>query len=56
MATHGEMPSTPQGLSMWIASILPMAVAEKHSLLSSTSTIRRLEGCLSLLEAMGATG
>ncbi|CAN0073438.1 unnamed protein product, partial [Discosporangium mesarthrocarpum] len=24
MATHGEMPSTPQGLSMWIASILPM--------------------------------
>ncbi|CAM9465016.1 unnamed protein product [Choristocarpus tenellus] len=56
ISTHGEMPTSAEGLSMWIASILPMPVPEKHRHLSGKSTIKRLEGCISLLSAMGASG
>lgn len=52
--THGEMPSTAVGMSMWMASFLPFYVAEKHSLLASRSTRERLKACLKCVASMEA--
>ena len=47
------MPMGAEGLSLWIASILPMSVREKHDMLAGRDTAARLRTCERLLTGFG---
>eukprot|EP00640_Fibrocapsa_japonica_P002174 CAMPEP_0113940442 /NCGR_PEP_ID=MMETSP1339-20121228/6567_1 /TAXON_ID=94617 /ORGANISM="Fibrocapsa japonica" /LENGTH=342 /DNA_ID=CAMNT_0000944273 /DNA_START=45 /DNA_END=1073 /DNA_ORIENTATION=+ /assembly_acc=CAM_ASM_000762 len=49
---YGEMPSDPENLSLWIVSVLPMPVTEKHAMLESANTLHRMEQCVAGLSAL----
>lgn len=41
----GEIPTGAEDLSLWISSMLPMPVRDKHELLAGRSTMTRLQAC-----------
>ncbi|KAG5187850.1 PUA-like domain-containing protein [Tribonema minus] len=53
--THGEMPpvAREQEFSLFIAGVLPLGNAEKHSMLACTNTLERLRACAAALGRMG---
>ncbi|EKX52551.1 hypothetical protein GUITHDRAFT_101718 [Guillardia theta CCMP2712] len=46
---HGPKPENPEKLSFWLASILPVPYHQKHNLLTSRSTMERLNELLSII-------
>ncbi|CAB1112714.1 unnamed protein product [Ectocarpus sp. CCAP 1310/34] len=49
---HGRMPEDAVGLSMWMASLLPFYPPDKHSLVRSRCTRRRMRACLDCAASM----
>lgn len=49
---HGRMPEDAVGLSMWMASLLPFYAPDKHSLVRSRCTRRRMRACLDCAASM----
>ncbi|CAN0437853.1 unnamed protein product, partial [Ectocarpus fasciculatus] len=49
---HGKMPEDAAGLSLWMASLLPFYAPDKHSLVRSRCTRRRMRACLDCAASM----